>query len=120
MTGSSRQLRTARVALALQAGDGVVRLAVSAQASTVHELREAAAAWQVSHEIVQWSPGDLENAVRAADVATADAEDHQHRACELRLDLAQRLRELEVGYQDIGRLLEIHARRVRLLLESHA
>ena len=61
-------------------------------------------------------PDDLEQAIRAADLATADAEDYQRRTYELRLDLAGRLRGLDVGYQDIGHLLDIHAHRVRLLL----
>jgi len=59
MTRSSRRSRMARVAPAMPAGDVVMRLAVSAEAARVHELREAAAAWQVAHEIVQWSPGEI-------------------------------------------------------------
>jgi len=61
-------------------------------------------------------PDDLEQAVRAADVATADAEDYQWRTHELRIDVAHRLRGLDMGYQDIGYLLGIHEHRIRSLL----
>jgi hypothetical protein len=61
-------------------------------------------------------PDELEQAVRVADIATADADGYQHRAHELRLDVARRLRDLEIGYQDIGYLLGMHTHRVRLLL----
>jgi protein-tyrosine phosphatase len=39
--------------------DLVMRLAVAEDAPALYELREAAAAWQVAHGIIQWSPGEI-------------------------------------------------------------
>lgn len=36
-----------------------MRLAREADATTVHDLRASAAAWQVTHGIAQWSPGEI-------------------------------------------------------------
>lgn len=61
-------------------------------------------------------PDELEDSLRASHLAGAEAEDHQRRAYELRLDVTRRLRGLGIGFADIGHLLGLHVHRVRLLL----
>jgi hypothetical protein len=61
-------------------------------------------------------PDELDEMLRASDLASAAAQDLQLQAYELRLDVARRLRALGIGFADIGELLAIHAHRVRLLL----
>jgi hypothetical protein len=61
-------------------------------------------------------PDELDEMIRALDLATADAGDLQVEAYGLRVELARRLRILGVGFADIGELLAIHVHRVRLLL----
>jgi len=58
--------------------------------------------------------------IDAADTATATADDLNERCYLLRLQVAQRLRALELGYRDIGYLLDMHEHRVRLLLTDPA
>jgi len=58
--------------------------------------------------------------IDAADIATAIADDLNERCYLLQIQVAQRLRALEVGYRDIGYLLEMHEHRVRLLLTDPA
>jgi len=55
-----------------------------------------------------------------ADTATAAADDLNERCYLLRLEVAHRLRALELGYRDIGYLLDMHEHRVRLLLTDPA
>lgn len=62
-------------------------------------------------------PRDLDEAIRASDLASAAAQDLQLQTYELRVDVARRLRALGIGYADIGELLGIHTHRVRLLLK---
>lgn len=61
-------------------------------------------------------PEDLERAIRASDVAGAEADDRQRQAHELRVEVVHRLCDLSIGFADIGELLETHVHRVRLLL----
>ncbi len=63
-------------------------------------------------------PDELERAIRGADLATAGAEERERAAYELRRDVARRLRDLGIGYADIGQLLGINGHRVRLLLSG--
>jgi len=58
--------------------------------------------------------------VQASDAATAAADELNDRCYLLRLQLAHRLRALEIGYRDIGYLLEMHEHRVRLLVTDTA
>jgi hypothetical protein len=55
-----------------------------------------------------------------SDAGTAAADELNERAHLLRLQVAQRLRTLGIGYRDIGHLLTMHEHRVRLLLTDPA
>jgi hypothetical protein len=61
-------------------------------------------------------PADLEAALRASELATAQDDDLRARTYELRAELARRLRALGLRARDIGDLIGIHEHRVRTLL----
>lgn len=74
----------------------------------------------VDVHLIPQLPGTCQRHIDDADTATATADDVNERCYLLRLQVAQRLRALELGYRDIGYLLEMHEHRVRLLLTDPA
>lgn len=70
--------------------------------------------------VIPQLPDTCQRHIDDFDTATATADDLNERCHLLRLEVAQRLRELELGYRDIGDLLDIHEHRVRLLLTDPA